>query len=265
MRKKYFNGGLILMVMVAAGGIWLWNWVLGDTEEASGPIQAVPLRLEVTETAATVDEETQIASTQPASEADEEDQSKITTSATGLKVFEIDQAGSEVRFTIFEELLGQPNNVVGVTDQVSGEVAVDFSDLSTAQVGDIRVNARTLVTDNNRRNQAIRNRILFTNDYELITFSKIMIMGLDRGASPGETFQFQIAGELTIKDTTNPVVFDVTAEMVSENRIVGSATTSIQRNDFDLAVPNVPNVANVGEEVSLKIDFVANTAASTSN
>ncbi len=90
-------------------------------------------------------------------------------------------------------------------------------------------------------------------------------MGLDRGASPGETFQFQIAGELTIKDTTNPVVFDVTAEMVSENRIVGSATTSIQRNDFDLAVPNVPNVANVGEEVSLKIDFVANTAASTSN
>jgi hypothetical protein len=35
------------------------------------------------------------------------------------------------------------------------------------------------------------------------------------------------------------------------------ASTTIQRGDFGLTIPNVPFVANVGEEVLLELDFVA--------
>jgi hypothetical protein len=48
--------------------------------------------------------------------------------------------------------------------------------------------------------------------------------------------------------------------MVADMQIQGSASATIERGDFNLAIPNVPFVANVGEDVTLAIDFVANAA-----
>lgn len=258
MRRKNI---LIVMgsvaVLIVVGGFGLWNWVLGDTQEASGPVQAAPVQVDATQTPAAVEESSLAAETQTSP-------TEVTSAATGLKIFTIVQDESEARFTIYEELLGQPKDVVGTTNQIAGEMAVDLNDLSTIQVGEIRVNARTLATDENRRNQAIRNRILLTDDYEFISFAPAMVLDLSGSASPGETFQFEIAGELTIKDITNPVVFNVTAEMVSEDQITGSAEAVIKREDFDLVIPSVPSVANVGGEITLQIDFVAVAAVSAS-
>ena len=72
----------------------------------------------------------------------------------------------------------------------------------------------------------------------------------------GGAFSFQVAGGLTIKDITQPAVFEVTATVESDGRIVGSASTVISRADYNLIVPQVPFVANVGDEVTLEIDFV---------
>jgi hypothetical protein len=44
---------------------------------------------------------------------------------------------------------------------------------------------------------------------------------------------------------------------VSASQIAGTATATVKRSDFNLTIPSVPNVANVGEEVTLQIDFVA--------
>ncbi len=54
------------------------------------------------------------------------------------------------------------------------------------------------------------------------------------------------------------MTFDVTVTVVSESRMVGTASTVVARTDYNLNIPSVPNVANVGEEVELYIDFVAN-------
>ena len=43
---------------------------------------------------------------------------------------------------------------------------MDPSELSTAKIGVVLVNARALVTDNDRRNQAIRNLILNTDSLQ---------------------------------------------------------------------------------------------------
>jgi polyisoprenoid-binding protein YceI len=159
---------------------------------------------------------------------------------------------------IYEDLRGQPKDVIGTTDQVAGEIALDKSDLSATQVGVIQVNARTLVTDDDRRNQAIRNRILNTDNYEFITFTPTEISGLEGTAAVGQEFTFQITGDLTIRDVTKPVVFDVTAQLVSEDQLTARAETKIQRGDFNLVIPSVPFVANVGEEIALEINLVAN-------
>ena len=113
-----------------------------------------------------------------------------------------------------------------------------------------------MATDDDRRNQAIRNRILFTDQYEYIRFQPTQITGLSGKGVPGQPFSFQIAGDLTIRDITQPVVFDVTMTGETLSRINGVAKTVIKRSDFNLIVPDVPFVADVAEEVDIEIDLV---------
>lgn len=150
--------------------------------------------------------------------------------------------------------------MVGTTDQVAGELAVNLNDLSTVQVGILQINARTLLTDNNFRNRAIQNQILETNEYEFITFAPTTINGLPPSAPIGESVEFSIAGDLTIRDITQPVEFAVEAVSMSETQIVGRASATINRTDFGLNIPSAPGVANVEEEVELYIDFTANAS-----
>jgi len=219
-------GAVVVVGLVAVGA--LIYWVLGPTQAASGPIEAVPL---------------------------------ATSASSSQTVFQIVPASSEARFSIFEELGGRPNTVVGKTTQVAGEIAVNLKDLSQTQVGVIKINARTFATDSNQRNRAIQNRILNTNSFEFVTFTPKQVTGLSGSAAPGQTFTFQIAGDLTVRDVTQPVVFAVTAKADSATKISGSAKATIKRADYNLVVPSVPNVANVGEEVTLELDFVAELKA----
>jgi polyisoprenoid-binding protein YceI len=225
MRRNIVVGVVVVVLALAGGGYWLYNRLLGDTPAASGPISAATVA-------------------PPA----------------GALVFEIVPDKSEVRFTISEVLRGEPKTVVGTSNQVAGQIAVDPNDLAASRVGVVQVGARTLSTDSGQRNRAINNFILNTGDYEFITLTPTEIRGLSGKAELGKDFTFQLAGDLTIRDVTKPVVFDVTARPVSETQMSGSASTTINRADFGLQIPNVPFVANVGEQVALAIDFVADAA-----
>jgi len=175
-------------------------------------------------------------------------------------IFAIDPAESEARFLIDEILHGENKRVVGKTNQVSGEIAVDFSDPATAAAGPIQVDARTIETDNGFRNRAIQNRILLSGIYPHITFVPTAVKGLPDNIVPGEAVEFEIEGDLTIITITQPVTFMVTAVPLSETRLEGSATTTINRNEFDLVIPSATGVAAVGEDVVLELDFVATAA-----
>jgi polyisoprenoid-binding protein YceI len=254
MNRRYIFIGILLLVFIVIGGIWLWNWVLGDTEAASGPVTAIPVLAE-TSSAITLPTEIETEAPSEATEVPVSDEAPVESAPL---VFQISQEDSQASFMIHEDLRGEPKDVIGTTDQIAGELVLDTTDLSTAQMGVIQVNARTLVTDDDRRNQAIRNRILNTDSFEFITFTPTEISGLEGAAAVGQEFTFQIAGDLTIRDATQPVVFDVTAQLVTEDQIAGRATTQIQRGDFNIVIPSVPFVANVGEEIALEINFVAN-------
>ncbi|HID50548.1 MAG TPA: YceI family protein, partial [Anaerolineae bacterium] len=107
------------------------------------------------------------------------------------------------------------------------------------------------------RNKAIRNRILFTDAFEFITFEPTAITGLPDSIEIGESVEFQITGDLTVRDTTREVTFDVTATAVSPDRIEGTAVATVMRRQFNLQIPSVSNVADVDEEVILEINFAA--------
>jgi polyisoprenoid-binding protein YceI len=183
-----------------------------------------------------------------------------TSASSSLAVYQIVQDQSQVSFTITEELNGQPNTVVGTTNLVAGQLALNPNDLSQTQVGVIQIDARGLGTDSDRRNGAIRNFILNTNQYEFITFTPKSVSGLTGAAQVGQPLTFQITGDLTIRDVTRSVTFDVTAQGAAQSQITGTAKATVNRSDYSLTIPSVPNVANVGEQVTLQISFVANAA-----
>lgn len=248
----------VLVVIALAGGIWLYDFVLGETKAASAPVSAPTLEIVASATSAPLATiaPTTAPTAPPTSEAPASTEPPAAPPQGSTVVYQIAQDESEVRFNIYEVLRGSPKDVIGTSNQVAGQAAVDLNDLSTVQLGEILINARTLETDDSRRNQAIRNRILFTDQYEFITFKPTQISGLSGSAAPGQSFTFQVTGDLTIKDVTRPVTFDATVTLETIERLVGSAKTSIALADFNLVVPDVPFVANVGETMALEIDFV---------
>ncbi len=183
-----------------------------------------------------------------------------TADTTTTRRFEIQPGESQARFVIDEVLQGAPKTVVGSTNQVAGQIALDPTDLDTAQVGTILINARTIVTDSEQRNRMIQNRILETGQHEYISFQPKQLVGLPDGAPAGQAVPIKIVGDLTIKGITHEVTFDATVTPASTDRLQGSAATTIRYADWGISIPQVPIVAGVADQAQLQLDFVATVA-----
>ncbi len=171
--------------------------------------------------------------------------------------FVIDGERSQVRFVIDEVLRGQPTTVTGVNNQVNGNMLVDPSNPAATEIGMLTIGAGAFVTDSGQRNGAIQRFILQSGQHPTITFAPTQLSGLPASATVGDSFDFQVSGDLTIRDITNPVTFDVTANIVSDGELQLSGSTQILRGDFSLSIPQVPFVASVTDEVALEFDLVA--------
>ena len=243
--KRSTLGWIFGGVLAVGMGAFAWLWFAGGSGEPSTELTTPTIAGESTTTAGDETETTDAV-------AD--------TGTEGASAFVIDQGQSQVRFELDEDLRGEPTRVVGTTDQVAGQVEVDLADLSTARMSDIVINARTLQTDSERRDRAIRGPVILNSaadEFEFIVFSNVSIDGLPSSASTGDTLQFFITGDLQIRGETNPVTFDASVSVVNDSTIEGTANTEVLRSDFGIGIPSVPGVANVTDEVQLIIDFTA--------
>ena len=125
-------------------------------------------------------------------------------------------------------------------------------------MGVICINVRTLRTDEERRDRATRSHILQSAQptFEFAEFSPTGIEGRPASVEVGIPINLRLDGGLTIRDITRPVSFDVTATLVSLDRLEGTVATTVQRSDYNLVIPSVPFIADVSEDVRLEIDLV---------
>lgn len=180
--------------------------------------------------------------------------------SVGAVVFVIDASQSEASFQIDEVLRGSPNTVVGTTSEVAGQIRFDPADLSTLEFSQVVINARTFDTGSRLRDRAIRGPIILNSaqdEFELIILTSASANGLDGQANPGDALSFTVTGDLTIQSTTKSVTFDVVAELVDTQTIRGTAEAIVSRAEFGIGIPNVPIVADVGDDVLIRLDFVA--------
>ena len=233
-RTILLTGGAAVVIGASTLGFGAYSY-LKPTASASGPIESVPL--------------TDTAFAQGAS------------TGSSATIYDIQPSASQASFTVDEVLRGSPYTVVGTTNQVSGQIALDGSDPRDVQVGTILVDARTLATDDSSRNRALGNQILSTSEYEYISFTPTQFTGLPDSVTTGQPFTFQATGDLTIRGVTKPATFDVTVTPSVDGSLDGSAITTIQYADWGVSIPNVPFVASVDKDVQLAFDFTAIAAA----
>ena len=264
--NRLIRAGVVaaLLGVAVAGVAWLFIFFSGGTGEASEPISAPQLTLPpataAPATAAPATAAPATAAPATAAPQPEATQAPAPPQATGdAKLFRIVPEESEARYEIDELLRGEPTRVVGLTDQVAGDIIVDFANASASQVGVIRINVRTMETPEDRRDRAVRSRILQSaeDQFEFVDFTPTALEGLPDAVSVGDTVSFTIVGDLKVRDITAEARFQATITVVAEDRLEGTAEATILRSTYNLVIPQVPFVADVGEEVLLGIKFVA--------
>ena len=178
--------------------------------------------------------------------------------------FKIVSAESEASFTLEEDLRGVRTTVIGSTGEVGGSFMVDLANPAESSIGTIVINARTLETDNSFRNRALRSQILRSaqDEHEFIVFEPRELSNWSaESAAVGDRLTFDVTGDLTVAGVTRSVTFTAAVALNSETQISGSATVNLLHADFGLVIPDVPSVANVTDDVDLKLEFVARMAS----
>ncbi len=142
---------------------------------------------------------------------------------------------------------------------VKGQIQINRKDPSQSQLGQIRVDLSTLLTDNDFRNRALQSRILETDQpaNQFAVFVPKSLKGLPTSISVGQMVSIQITGDLTIHQVTRTVTFDAKVTLTSATELTGQAQSTVKYKDFNLAIPNVPSVTSVSDDVLLALTFTA--------
>jgi polyisoprenoid-binding protein YceI len=175
--------------------------------------------------------------------------SPTTTAAT---TWNIDPAHSSAEFKVKHMMI---SNVKGHFGKVTGTLTLDESDLTTSRV-EALIEAGSLETRDAQRDAHLKSADFFhVEKFPTLTFKSTRV-SLVR---PGE---LAIEGDLTIRDATRKVVFEVEGptppakDPWGNTRIAVSATTKISRKEFGLTWNAALEGGGilVGDDVTITLD-----------
>jgi polyisoprenoid-binding protein YceI len=166
------------------------------------------------------------------------------------------ETGNAARYRIREQLVGLdlPNDAVGETGSVTGVIAADATGNIIASESKFTVDVTGLKSDNDRRDNYVRRRVLETEQHPTVTFVPKSVKGISLPLPKSGKKTFELVGDMTVRGTTRPTVWKVDATFAAD-RMTGAATTSFTFADFGLAQPRVPVVLSVDETIKLELDF----------
>jgi polyisoprenoid-binding protein YceI len=147
-----------------------------------------------------------------------------------------------------------PNDAIGSTQAVSGAIVLGADGSIDSKNSLITVDASTLQTDQSMRDNFVRRSVLQTDQYKNVTFVPTQISGLPSPIPTSGPVTFKLNGDLTIRNVTKPVTWDVTGT-VNGDTASGTATTSFKFGDFSLSQPQVPVVLSIVDNITLQIDL----------
>ena len=89
-----------------------------------------------------------------------------------------------------------------------------------------------------------------------MTFTPTAIEGLPAAIEPGVEYAITLRGDLTIRDTANPVVFDARVRLEGD-ALTGQAVTTFLMSEYGFGPIDILGILKTEDEVKVTIDFVA--------
>ncbi|MBU6348916.1 MAG: YceI family protein [Chloroflexi bacterium] len=203
----------------------------------------------------------------PAAEAPAAEAPAAEAPATGMRTFVVVPAESSAAYLVDEEFLGGALDklgipaglvdVVGKTQEIEGQLQLNLNDLA-APLGEntFTVQLNTLTTDQSNRDNWIRRNGPRLNDFPLATFRATAISGAPASYTEGETVRFQMSGDLTLREITQQVTFEVSASLQG-GTLTGTATTRLLMSSFGITPPNFANTLTVADEFGIEVQITA--------
>jgi len=173
--------------------------------------------------------------------------------------FKIIPGESQVAYEVGETFLNQNNRfnlAVGVTTDVNGEIFANLADPPASQLGTIQVDISKFSSDSSRRDGVIRNQWLESARYPIAVFVPKQVDGLPQDYQPAQPYTFRVTGDLTVREVTREVSFDVSAQLDGDT-LSGTAETTILMSDYAVGPISILGVLNTEDEVKLIFTFVA--------
>lgn len=177
---------------------------------------------------------------------------------TGSVEYQIDPSESSVNYEVGETFFNENNRfsvAVGVTHGITGSVQLDPLNPQNTTLGTITIDISQFESDNGRRDNTIRDRFLESRRFPIATFVPTQITGLPEQYNAGEMLSFQVAGDLTVRETTRPMTFNVQASL-NEGILAGEASSTLLMSEFGVG-PIQTGVLGTEDEVKIIFNFVA--------
>jgi polyisoprenoid-binding protein YceI len=187
--------------------------------------------------------------------------------AGGTRTFQIAAGESQASYTVEEEFfsgavsrLGKQLGfftTVGATNEIDGQITLNLSGGKPEVVGgEFAVDISSLTSDDRRRDQRIREQFLQSGIYPEARFTVTGVEHLPDNYQPGQQASFRLLGDMTIREVTQPVAFDVTA-VLDGDTLTGTASTELLMTDFGFDPPEIAGMMKSENNVAVTVDFTA--------
>jgi polyisoprenoid-binding protein YceI len=165
------------------------------------------------------------------------------------------QGKSEARYRVREQLasVSLPSDAIGRTQAITGQIVGKPDGSIVSADSKFVVDLRTLASDRSARDNFLRQNVLNTSQYPDATFVPTKTEGLPLNIPPASTVSFKLIGNLTIRNVTKQVAWDVTCKPANDQGTC-TATTSFKFDYFNLPQPRVPVVLSVEDIIKLEVD-----------
>ena len=162
--------------------------------------------------------------------------------------------GSEARYRVQEQLVGRdlPNDAVGTTSDITGQIVVDPSGRVVPEQSRVTVDMASLQSDSERRDSYIRQNTLETDRFPSAEFIVREAPGLPSPLPTSGEERFQLVGDLTVHGVTSPAIWEVIAQFGKEEA-TAVASTRVSMTDFGMTPPRVGPVLSVEDEAGLEL------------
>jgi polyisoprenoid-binding protein YceI len=186
---------------------------------------------------------------------------------SGQRVFVIVPEESRAVYEVKEEFFADALTKLGIeagkvdvegsTQAISGQLELNLDNLASP-LGDnsFTVQMNTLATERSNRDNWIRENGPNFNQYPEATFVATGIEGAPASYSEGEEVTFTLLGDLTVREVTQPVAFDVTASLAGDT-LTGVAHTNALLSDFGIDPPSFANTLTVADDLGIRVEFTA--------